>query len=141
MARGLKSGISLTVVPPTVPGARPAPPAELDDIEARIWKDIVAALPPTWLNAAAREVLVRAVAQAGVCESLEAQLRELRRQPNPDLEALGSLAARHAASAKSLSQLLGVLRATPRARMLSRGASRQIAQVARVRPWEASSDG
>jgi len=25
MARGLKSGISLTVVPPTVPGARPAP--------------------------------------------------------------------------------------------------------------------
>src|SRR5262252_9014100 len=71
MVRGPKSGISLTVVPPTVPGARPAPPAELDDIEARIWKEIVAALPPTWLDPAAQQVLVRAVAQAGICESLE----------------------------------------------------------------------
>ena len=141
MARGPKSGISLALFPPTLPGERPAPPVELDDTEARIWKDIVAALPPTWLDAAAQQVLVRAFAQAGVCESLEAQLRELRRQPDPDMDAIGILAARHAASAKSLSQLLGVLRATPRARMLSRGASRQIAQVARVRPWEASSDG
>src|SRR5215831_1061343 len=111
MARGPKSSISLTVVPPALPGERPAPPVELDDTEARIWKDIVAALPPTWLDAAAQLVLVRAVAQAGVCESLEAKLRELRRQPEPDMDAIGILAVRHAASAKSLSQLLGVLRA------------------------------
>jgi hypothetical protein len=141
MARGPKSGISLTVVPSTLPGERPAPPADLDDTEVRVWKEIVRALPPTWLDAAALQVLVRAVAQAGVCESLEAKLRELRRQPNPDLEALGGLAARHVASAKSLAHLLGILRATPRARMVPRGASRQLAQVPRVRPWEASSDG
>jgi hypothetical protein len=36
---------------------------------------------------------------------------------------------------------LGVLRATPRSRMVPRGAGRQMAQVARVRPWEAASDG
>ena len=94
-----------------------------------------------WLDPAAQQVLVRAVAQAGVCESLEAKLRELRRQPNPDLEAIGGLAAQHAASAKALVHLLGVLRATPRARMVPRGASRQLAQVPRVRPWEEASDG
>src|SRR5215469_4810727 len=110
MARGRKSAISMAVVPPVLPGERPAPPAELDGTEERIWRAIVGALPPTWLDAAAQQILVRAVA----------------------------LAAQHAAAGKSLSHLLGVLRATPRARMVPRGASRQIAQVPRVRPWEAS---
>ena len=100
----------------------------------RIWKETVGALPPTWLDAAARQILVRAVVQAGVCESLEGKLRELRQQPNPDLEALGSLAARHAASAKSLSQLLGVLRATPRART-------REGRHGRSRRWHASARG
>ena len=60
---------------------------------------------------------------------------------DPDLDAIATLAAQHATSAKALAHLLGVLRATPRARMVPRGASRQMAQVARVRPWEAASDG
>jgi hypothetical protein len=58
MARGRKSGVSLAVVPPTLPGERPAPPAEPDRTEARIWKEIVGALPPTWLDAA-QQVLAR----------------------------------------------------------------------------------
>jgi len=68
----------------------------------------------------------------------EAQLRALRAQEHPDTDAIGALAAQHAAAGKILSHLLGVLRATPRARMVPRGASRQLAQVPRVRPWEAS---
>jgi hypothetical protein len=137
MARGRKSSASLAVVPPALPGERPAPPAELDAAEARIWTAIVGALPPAWLDAAAQEILVRVVAQASICEGLEAQLREKRRRADPDLDAIATLAAQHAASAKALAHLLGVLRATPR----PRGASRQMAQVARVRPWEAASDG
>jgi hypothetical protein len=137
MARGRKSGISLAVIPPVLPGERPAPPAELDVTEARIWKEIVGALPPTWFDAAAQQVLVRAVAQAAVCEGQEAQLRALRAQEHPDTDAIGALATQHAAAGKSLAHLLGVLRATPRARMVPRGASRQLAQVPRVRPWEA----
>ena len=141
MARGRKSSVSLAVVPPALLGERPAPPAELDVAEACIWTAIVGALPRAWLDAAAQEVMARAVAQAGVCEDLEARLRELRRQPDPDLDAIANLAAQHAASAKALAHLLGVLRATPRSRMVPRGAGRQMAQVARVRPWEVSSDG
>ena len=136
-----KSAISLAVIPPVLPGERPAPPAALDDAEARIWTAIAGGLPPAWLDAAAQQILTRAVTQAAICEGLEVRLRGLRRQADPDLEAIATLAAQHAAGAKALAQLLGVLRATPRARMVPRGASRQLAQVPRVRPWEASDDG
>jgi hypothetical protein len=136
MARGRRSQISLSLVPPTLPGERPMPPAELDPTEQCIWRAIVSALPPTWLDAAAQQVLTRAVAQAAICECQEVQLRALRQQSYPDNDAIGTLAAAHAASARSLSQLLNALRATPKARMVPRGASRQIAQVPRVRPWE-----
>jgi hypothetical protein len=47
MARSGKSNVSLAVVPPVVPGERPAPPAELDDSEAGVWWAILGALPPT----------------------------------------------------------------------------------------------
>ena len=141
MARGRKSGVSLTVAPPALPGERPAPPAELDATEQRIWRAIIGALPPSWLDAAAQEVLVRAVAQAAVCEGQEAKLRDLRRQEEPDMDVIGTLAAQHATSAKALVHLLATLRGTPKSRMLSRGASRQLAQVPRVRPWEASDGG
>lgn len=140
MARGRKSRISLSLVPPALPGERPAPPAELDAAEAGIWRAIVGALPPTWMDAAAQQILLRAVAQASVAATLEAQLRALRAQDPPDVDAIGALAAQHAAAGKSLANLLGVLRATPRARVVPRGASRQLAQVPRVRPWEATEE-
>ena len=75
-----KSASSLMVVP-MVPGAgRPSPPAELDALERRIWKDAVDALPSFWLDPAGQIVLRRAVAQAAICERQEARLRLLREQ-------------------------------------------------------------
>jgi hypothetical protein len=88
-----KSAISLTVVPPALPGQRPAAPPELDDSEKRVWEAITSALPPTWFDLAAQQVLIRACAQSAVCERLEAQLRALRSQEPPDTEAIGALAA------------------------------------------------
>jgi hypothetical protein len=88
-----KSGISLTVVPPALPGQRPAAPPELDNAEKRVWEAITSALPPTWFDLAAQQVLIRACAQSAVCERLEAQLRALRSQEPPDTEAIGALAA------------------------------------------------
>lgn len=121
-----KSGISLTVVPPTLPGERPVLPPEFDATEKRVWDSINSALPPTWLDAAAQQSLTRAVAQGAVCEGLEAQLRTLRAREQSDTEAIGALADRHAATAKRLAHLLSTLRATPRGRMMTRGASRQL---------------
>jgi hypothetical protein len=136
MARGRKSAVSLSVVPTSLPGERPPPPAELDEIEARLWRTIVDALPPTWLDAAAQTILVRAVAQAAICEDLECQLRKFRAARLDDDE-VAVLAAHRASAAKAHAHLLGVLRATPRARMVPKSASRQMVQVPRVRPWEA----
>jgi hypothetical protein len=132
-----KSGISLTVVPPVLPGARPAPPPELDTVEAEVWRTIAAGLPPTWIDSAAQQLLRRACAQGAVCEDLEAQLRALRAQSPRDTDAIATLVVQHAAAAKVMSMLLTSLRATPRSRIVSRDASRQSARMRRVRLWEA----
>jgi hypothetical protein len=48
MSRGSKSAVSLAVVPPALPGERPALPAVLDDTEAGIWWAIAGSmLPPS----------------------------------------------------------------------------------------------
>ena len=133
MARGRKSAVSLAVVPPALPGERPAPPAALDDTEACIWRAIVGALPPAWLDAAAQEVLARAVAQASVCEGMEAQLRERRRRADPDQDAIATLAAQHAASAKA--QLWRALKPCEKRQAIQnairRSADRASPQIAR----------
>ena len=46
MAHGRRSSVALAVVPPVLPGDRPAPSAEPDAAETRIWTAIVGALPP-----------------------------------------------------------------------------------------------
>src|SRR5262249_61763598 len=74
-----KSSASLAVVP-RVPGrGRPEPPADLDLIEQRIWREVVDALPGHWLDSAGQLVLRRPVAQAPVSEAPAAGLRQLRR--------------------------------------------------------------
>jgi hypothetical protein len=141
MARGRKSGIELAMAP-ALPGERPRPPLDLDVTEARLWKAIVGALPAAWLDDAGQEVLTRAVAQGALCELLEAQLRDLRNRDHRDNNRMAELAVQHAAAGKAFAALLGVLRATPATRMVSRDAGRRLAQVPRVRPWEAlKSDG
>jgi hypothetical protein len=137
MARGRKSSIELAIEP-VLPGERPRPPLDLDVTEARLWKAIVGALPASWLDPAGQEVLTRAVAQGAVCELLEAQLRDLRNRDHRDDERMAELAVQHAGAGKAFAALLGVLRATPLARMVSRDAGRRLAQVPRVRPWETS---
>jgi hypothetical protein len=69
------------MVVPMVPGAgRPSPPAELDALERRTWKDVVDALPVHWIDPAGCIVLCRLVAQAAISERQEARLRMLREQ-------------------------------------------------------------
>jgi hypothetical protein len=117
--------------------SRPEPPPELDCAEQRIWQQIVGALPATWLDTAAQELLVRAVAQLAVCEHLEAQLRSARAAPNPDAEAMAALAAQHVVIARSVTNLLGALRAHPRSRIRPVSAARQAGAMPKVRPWQA----
>jgi hypothetical protein len=134
--RGRKSEASLTVVP-LVPGTgRPAPPRGLDQQERRIWKSIVDALPPFWVDLAGQQVLRRAVSLAASLEGWEIELREYRARGTVGSEEAVKLAGQHANAGKTLTYLLGQLRATPRSRVISRNAGVKVEEAPRARPWE-----
>jgi hypothetical protein len=131
-----KPAAALAVVP-RVPGrGRPEPPADLDPLEQRIWREVVDALPGHWLDQAGQLVLRRLAAQAAVSERQEARLRLLRAQEQDGGEEAATLAAQHGVSAKNVAYLLVQLRATPRSQLRSRAAGSQMEQAPDSRPWE-----
>ncbi len=86
-----KSAAALAVVS-LVPGqGRPEPPADLDLLEQRIWRDVVAALPGHWVDPAGQVVFRRLAAQAAVAERQEMRLRQLRTQEQDDQEEAAEL--------------------------------------------------
>jgi hypothetical protein len=120
-----------------IPGrGRPEPPAGLDELEQRIWQEVVDALPSHWLDSAGQVILRRLVAQAAVSERQEFRLRQLRAQQQDDDEEASALAAQHGVVAKNVAYLLSQLRATPRSRVVSRAAGSQMEQAPESRPWE-----
>jgi hypothetical protein len=138
-----KSAAELTAPPaPQVPGqGRPEPPPHLDCWEEAIWRAVVAALPPFWLDGAAQLVLRRLVAQAALADRYEARMRRMRKlEQDVDSEVADDLAVRHAAIAKTVTYLLTALRGTPRSRELARQAAPEIVKVPAFRPWEQRAD-
>ena len=131
-----KSVSSFSVVP-LVPGrGRPQPPADLDALESRIWREVVGALPGHWLDAAGQLILRRLAAQAAVSERQETRLRQLRAQGEDVNEEATILARQHGVMAKNVAYLLTQLRATPRAQLRSRAAGSRAEQAPEARPWE-----
>jgi hypothetical protein len=130
-----KSAASLAVVPQLPGTGRPAPPAELDTVEQRIWREVVDALPPHWIDSAGRVLLLRLVAQAALCLSMEQQLRA-HRAAGTAIEEYAKLAKQHSDTAKQTESLLASLRATPRSRSTSHAAGLQSRKAAESRPWE-----
>jgi hypothetical protein len=131
-----KAAAELAIVP-RVPGqGRPEPPADLDVLEQRIWREVIDALPGHWLDRAGQLVLRRLVAQAAVAERQEVQLRQLRAQEQDGGEEAATLAAQHGVLAKNVAYLLTQLRATPRSQLRSRAAGSRLEQAPDSRPWE-----
>jgi hypothetical protein len=134
-----RSDADLSIVPMLPGKGRPAPPKELDQIEARAWNDVVDALPAQWLDAAAQLVLRRLVCQVAIAERLEDRLRRLALlEDDPEaLEAEQLIARTHREAAKAVVHGLTALRATPRSRMAAReGRSRFERGAGAFRPWE-----
>src|SRR5262249_60079406 len=102
MPRGRKSASSLTVLP-LVPGqGRPEPPADLDSLEQRVWREVTTALPAHWLDPAGQLVLRRLAAQVAVTERQEARLRQLRADGQDDTQVAAKLAPFHGPLAQPL---------------------------------------
>ena len=137
MARGRKSPAELAVVPVMVPGAgRPEPPPDLDLLEQKVWREVIAALPPHWVDPAGQLILRRLAAQAAIAERLELRLRQLRAEDHDSGEEAGALAVEHDLAAKAVANLLTQLRATPRSRTVPRAVGPRIEQTPQWRPWE-----
>jgi hypothetical protein len=128
---------ALSSIPGSLPGTgRPEPPGSLNAAERRAWRAIVAALPDFWVDGAGELVLRRLCIQIAVAERFEQEIRRLLAE-DPDNEALPSLSAAHAERSKTIGHMLGLLRATPRARMVSRAAAAKIAETpAPLKPWD-----
>ena len=88
-------------------GGRPPPPAGLDRLERRIWRDVVDALPAHWLDPAGQLVLRRLVAQAAIAERREARLRQLRAEGQDGGEDADVLATMHGITAKIVALFVG----------------------------------
>jgi hypothetical protein len=134
-----RSVADISIVPMLPGKGRPEPPAELDQAEARAWRDVVDALPGQWVDAASQLVLRRVAAQIAIAERLEDRLRRLGEMPtDPEaLEAEKAVAAMHRETAKAITLGLTALRATPRSRMAAReGRSRFERGAPSFRPWD-----
>jgi hypothetical protein len=138
MPRGRKSAAAAEITPMMPGSGRPEPPAVLDQIEARIWRDVVDALPAHWLDLAGQLILRRLVCQAAIAERKEQRIRRLLRDDSVAAgEAIDELAAAHAAVAKTVSYLLTQLRATPRSRLVPRAVNFEPGhREPELRPWE-----
>jgi hypothetical protein len=143
MPRGRnRSPAALSVVSVIVPGqGRPEPPPELDAIEAKAWREVIAALPAHWVDAAGQLMLLRLAAQAAVAARLEDQMRQLRAAGSDQSKEAKTLAARHTLAARSVADLLGQLRATPKSRTVPRAAGPRVLQAPELRPWEIKGGG
>jgi hypothetical protein len=138
MSRGRKPAAAVEITP-MMPGAgRPEPPAELDPIEARIWRDVVDALPGHWIDLAGQLILRRLVCQAAIAERKEQRIRQLSCDASDAAsEQLDALAVSHTAVAKTVAYLLTQLRATPRSRMMPRDVKFEPShREPESRPWE-----
>jgi hypothetical protein len=134
-----RSAADISIVPMLPGKGRPEPPAELDQTEARAWRDVIDGLPGQWVDAASQLVLRRVAAQIAVAERLEDRLRRLGEMPtDPEaLEAEKAVAAMHREAAKAIIHGLTALRATPRSRMAAReGRSRFERGAPSFRPWD-----
>jgi hypothetical protein len=132
-----KPPLTLSTVPGSPPGSgRPDPPSSLNAAERKAWRAIVAALPDFWIDGAGELLLKRLCTQIAIVEQLEGELRRLLAE-DPGSEALPGLAADHAERAKSIGHLLGLLRATPKSRVVSRSAGSKIAEAPPpAKPWD-----
>ena len=146
MPRGKKSAASAQITP-LLPGAgRLAPPSELSQVEARIWRDVLDALPGHFVGPGGdSQVLRRVAAEGALAEDMERRIRELLTAGTPEAQKeLAALTVTHTTLSKSLASLLGSLRATPKSRMTPRDAGRGLEPTYRAatsRPWDIKADG
>lgn len=141
-ARGRKSSAELATTPTLIETRRPAPPADLGETEAAIWRDTIGTMPLGWIVKAQYPILsaycrhtARATALAKQVEAFEMDwLKE-----EGGLQRLDKLLAMAERESRALTACARAMRLTHQAMILPRSAGRRMAGSPRgPLPWDGS---
>jgi phage terminase small subunit len=118
----------------------PAPPSELTDAQAQVWRDVVGSLPGNWLTRAAHPILIAYCRHACRSRLLEIQIAQFELEwtrTEGGLERLDKLLAASERETRAMMACARALRLTPQAQMHPRTAGRAISNLPQgPRPWE-----
>lgn len=140
--RGRKSSGALTANPVLIETRRPAPPSDLGEAEAEVWKDTVGTMPSGWFSRAQYPVLIaycRHTARAAQLAGLIAQFEPEWLGVDGGLQRLDKLLAMAERETRALSACARSMRLTHQAQIQPRGAGRAVQNAppdGRPRPWE-----
>ena len=135
--RGRRSGASLAIVTP-LDTRRPAPPADLTEAQAAMWRDTVSSVPHDWFGRECFPIL------AGYCRHVVRARRldeeiEKRTASVDDPTLIEKLYAMAEREARTVLVHARALRITTQAKFDSRTAGRKAANALRPSYYEASS--
>jgi hypothetical protein len=114
-----------------------APPSELSDAQAQVWRDAVSSMPGNWLARGAHGILVEYTRHICRARLLEVQIAQFQQEwTTGGLERLDKLLAMAEREGKAAIACARALRLTPQAQMHPRSAGRRLAEVSPYpSPW------
>src|SRR6516165_10865825 len=110
-----------------------APPSELTDAQAQVWRDVVGSLPGNWLTRAAHPIMIvycRHTCRSRLLEIQIAQFELEWTRTEGGLERLDKLLAASERETRAMMTCARALRLTPQAQMHPRTAGRAISNFA-----------
>jgi hypothetical protein len=112
--RGRKSRASLSLLP-TIPRApaRPEPPAEVSELEAAVWQDVVGAQPKGWTSVGVEVLLRLYCSHCAMSERLGRALRGAALDDAERFDRMVAMQSRQTAMAVRLAALLQLSRRKP----------------------------
>lgn len=131
--KGRKSAAaSLSIVKPKPPAT--LMPKNLPPEEAKIWREIEAAMPHGFFNQANAAILRCLVSHIATANHVSAELATAR--DGEDMSKVDLLSKIHAGESKAVADLSTKLRLTPRSKYSQESASALQALNSSTRPWE-----
>ena len=138
--RGRRSAEMSTLIVDPSRWTPPAPPFELTDAQAHIWRDVVGSLPGNWLTRAAHPILIAYCRHTCRSRLLEIQIAQFELEwtrIEGGLERFDNLLAASERETRAMIACARALRLTPQAQMHPRTAGRAISNLPQgPRPWE-----
>ena len=134
--RGRKSAAELSVIPIDVELRRPEPPNALQEAEAMIWQEIVAALPSGWFNPSNEPLLAAYCRHIVPGNHLAALIKETEDSGIESLKAWDKLLMMRDRETRAVSSLARSMRFTQQAQMHPRTAGRALTKSSAPKLWE-----